>query len=447
VSRVSLAEQRWLRLFTLCLLYVAQGIPWGFTATTIPAYLTSIGVAEAVVTSTLAFTVLPYTFKWVFGPLIDAFTFPSLGRRRPWIIFAQAMMALTILAMITIPDLRTDVKMIAWMILLHTVFNALQDVAVDALGVDLLADDERGRANAFMYASKIGGGVIGGAGMAKVIKWYGFDAALLLQAGILLGIMLVPLLVRERPGSPADRPEVGDVARSLAKAFSLRSTMVGAVFALVIQFPIGVVTGMAPGMYVGALKWEYDDYLELTAGWTLAVGSVGAMLGGLVADRLGRRRTAAFASVALAAGWIAFAALEPYWDRDVVIYASSFYQAWWLYVMVGVLFAVFMDISWTKVGGSQFTAYMALLNFGTMLGYQIVPTLTSRFEYWGIYIIVAVTQIVVTPMLLAIDLAKTRKELSELETRPINRTGVIGIGVLVAILVGLTLFVTLQRLL
>ena len=37
---MSLAERRWLRLFTLCALYVAQGIPWGFMATTLPAYLT-----------------------------------------------------------------------------------------------------------------------------------------------------------------------------------------------------------------------------------------------------------------------------------------------------------------------------------------------------------------------------------------------------------------------
>ena len=37
---VSLAERRWLRLFTLCVLYVAQGIPWGFMATTLPGYLT-----------------------------------------------------------------------------------------------------------------------------------------------------------------------------------------------------------------------------------------------------------------------------------------------------------------------------------------------------------------------------------------------------------------------
>jgi len=159
---VSLATQRHLRLATLCALYVAQGIPWGFMATTLPAYLTTQGLDMGFVTATLSFTTLPYTFKWIWGPIIDRFTIPSLGRRRPWIIFAQGMMAVTVIAMIAIPDLRIDIRLLAWMILIHTVFNALQDVAVDALAVDLLGDKERGIANGLMYGSKYAGGAVGG---------------------------------------------------------------------------------------------------------------------------------------------------------------------------------------------------------------------------------------------------------------------------------------------
>src|SRR5262245_9108628 len=98
---MSLAERRGLRLFTLCALYVAQGIPWGFMATTLPAYLTKRGLDFGFVTATLSFTTLPYAFKWVWGPIIDRFTIPRFGRRRPWILFAQAMMAITVLVLVT----------------------------------------------------------------------------------------------------------------------------------------------------------------------------------------------------------------------------------------------------------------------------------------------------------------------------------------------------------
>ena len=44
------------------------------------------------------------------------------------------------------------------MIFLHNVFNSLQDVSVDALAVDLLPEDERGKANGLMFGSKYLGG-------------------------------------------------------------------------------------------------------------------------------------------------------------------------------------------------------------------------------------------------------------------------------------------------
>ncbi|MBA3818798.1 MAG: MFS transporter, partial [Deltaproteobacteria bacterium] len=202
---MSLADRPRLRLFTLCLLYVSQGIPWGFMATTLPAYLQSRGVDAGFVGATLAFTTLPYSFKWVWGPVIDTLQLRRFGRYRPWIIFAQLMMAVTILVLVAIPDLTAQIKLLAWMILIHTVFNSLQDVAVDALAVDQLADEERGRANGLMYASKYAGGALGGVGMASVIAATSLQTALLAQTAVLVAIMVVPLVVRERTTEPPPR--------------------------------------------------------------------------------------------------------------------------------------------------------------------------------------------------------------------------------------------------
>jgi len=60
---VSLAERRGLRLFTLCVMYVAQGIPWAFTAITLPAYLGASGrVTDDALGAGVARTTLPYSF-------------------------------------------------------------------------------------------------------------------------------------------------------------------------------------------------------------------------------------------------------------------------------------------------------------------------------------------------------------------------------------------------
>ena len=115
-------------------------------------------------------------------------------------------MAATIGVMIVIPDLLDRVTLLMWLVFVNTTFSSMQDVAVDALAVDLLDEKERGRANGMMYASKWGGGFLGGWGLGHVISAIGFRGGLIVQTIALFAIMLVPLLVRERPGADqADR--------------------------------------------------------------------------------------------------------------------------------------------------------------------------------------------------------------------------------------------------
>ncbi len=69
-------------MVTLCLLYLAQGIPWRFTAIALPAYLGRRGLTEEAIGLVVAATTLPFAVKWVWGPIIDAIAIPRLGRRR-----------------------------------------------------------------------------------------------------------------------------------------------------------------------------------------------------------------------------------------------------------------------------------------------------------------------------------------------------------------------------
>lgn len=440
---MSLADRPQLRLLTLCLLYVAQGIPWGFMATTLPAYLTSKGLDAGFVAATLSFTTLPYSFKWIWGPIIDRFTIPAWGRRRPWIIFAQAMMALTLVALVAF-DLTVQIQLLAWMILIHTVFNALQDVAVDALAVDLLADNERGRANGLMYGSKYLGGAIGGVVMANVIAWEGLRTALLAQTLILVGIMFLPILLREtKEGTPAPAP-THDIGHALGQAFSLRSTLLAALLILVANFAIGFVTATGYALFVGELKWKPEAYTTITGGWGLLVGGTTAAITGFLCDKLGRRPVAGVACFGLAGGWLLFALNRGAWDNHTFIYLLSFSEAAFTAMLSVSLIAMCMDLSWTKIGGSQFAAYMALSNFSTTLGYQFSATANETWEFHGVFIAAAVWQIAVAFLLIPIDEHQTRRELRD--DAPIRWLGIGALLALLLFLVVMTAYVTAKRL-
>jgi len=51
----------------LCLLYLAQGIPWGFVVFTLSSYLTEGGMTPTNTGKLVAISVVPWTFKWAWG--------------------------------------------------------------------------------------------------------------------------------------------------------------------------------------------------------------------------------------------------------------------------------------------------------------------------------------------------------------------------------------------
>ena len=105
---ISLKTNKEARISTLCALYFAQGFPWGFMTIALAAYLNSKGITLEETGQLLAMAILPWTFKLLWAPFIDSFNYPAMGRRRPWILFAQLMMAITLISMAVSDDLITN---------------------------------------------------------------------------------------------------------------------------------------------------------------------------------------------------------------------------------------------------------------------------------------------------------------------------------------------------
>lgn len=407
-------------MFVLCAMYVAQGIPWGFMSLTLPTYLADRKLSDEALGGLLAMTTLPYSFKWVWGVVIDAFPSKRFGRRRPWILFAQAMMTLTCGVMIFVPDLTRDIELLTWTIFIHTVFNSMQDVGVDALAVDLLDEEERGRANGFMYASKWIGGIIGGAGLAHVMKWTSLRGALVVQVGLLAAIMTLPLFIRERPaGDEPTRPPVwsaitawlrrvfggrrvttvlGEAARDRA----LQSALLGIVVMLISVAASVLLSAVNFGLYTRELHWDPGDYTNLQS-YALALGAIGSALGGYFADRVGHRRLAGVAALALAAFYVVWSQLSPHWVDRSYVYATFWIEPLCVGTINAALFALCMDIAWPAIAASQFAVYMAMANVGSSFAYAHAGYATSTWDYPTIYLVAAAIQASLVLVLPLID--------------------------------------------
>ena len=140
---------------------MAQGVPWGFVGVAYVVFLSDQGLDKTTIGNVISWAYLPWLYKWTAGLFIDRFPSRRFGRRRHFILSAELLMGLALLAL-PFFDPKLHLAWINAALFAHNLFAAIQDVATDGLAVDVLPEHERGRANAVMWAAKGGGSALGG---------------------------------------------------------------------------------------------------------------------------------------------------------------------------------------------------------------------------------------------------------------------------------------------
>ena len=169
------------RLAAFFFLYVTEGIPLGFAATAVATQLRRQDVGPAEIGAFVGSFYLPWAFKWAFGPFIDVFASERLGRRRGWIIVTQVLDGADADVDRGARSCREQLALFTAVLLVHNSFGAMQDVAIDALAVNTLAEHERGLANGLMFAGAAIGQAVGGSGVLFLAGRHRVPADVLLR--------------------------------------------------------------------------------------------------------------------------------------------------------------------------------------------------------------------------------------------------------------------------
>jgi PAT family beta-lactamase induction signal transducer AmpG len=181
------------RLTAFFLLYITEGIPLGFTAVAIAAQMRRNGLGPAAIGAFVGSLYLPWAFKWALGPIVDTFSSERFGKRRLWIVLMQLGMAGTLLVAMGI-DFVGQIGLFTAVIFLHNAFGATQDVAIDALAVNVIPEAERGSVNGFMFAGASIGQAIGGSGVLFLAAVMPFTTTYLFVIGTILAITVLVVL-------------------------------------------------------------------------------------------------------------------------------------------------------------------------------------------------------------------------------------------------------------
>lgn len=285
--RSSLLSRRML----ICVLTgLASGMPLYLLIQLVPAWLRSSGVSLAEI-GLFALVGLPYSWKFLWAPLMDRLRLP-LGRRRGWMLLAQIGLILSIGSLGYIDPLN-QTTLVAIFASLIAFLSATQDVAIDAYRREILSDEELGLGNAIhVQAYRIASLVPGSLSLvlADLLPWVWvfWITAAFMSLGLVLS-----LSVTEPENLSPTHHSLGETLIAPFREYFERTGWRTAALALffMVAYKLGdnMATALATPFYLdlGFTLTEIGLIAKHAALWPAIAGG---LLGGVIMLRLGINR-------------------------------------------------------------------------------------------------------------------------------------------------------------
>ncbi|MBU0725639.1 MAG: AmpG family muropeptide MFS transporter [Alphaproteobacteria bacterium] len=289
----------------------ASGLPLLLTLSTLTVWLAESGVSKTAI-GLFALVGAPYTFKFLWAPLIDRLPLPPftslLGRRRGWMVATQLGLVASLLGL-GASDPTVDAGRTALFAVLVAFFSASQDIVIDAYRVESLSARQQGAGAGILVFGYRMAMLIAGAGALYLASFYGWFATYAIMSGLVL-VGMATILLSPEPAQSDDPDErqrtdtmiaargltgrraalAGWLYRAVIAPFAdfMRSGhwVVILLFIVLYKFGDALAGVMANPFYIemGFSKIEIANISKL---FGLVATLAGGLLGGIMVARLG----------------------------------------------------------------------------------------------------------------------------------------------------------------
>ncbi|WP_394729810.1 MFS transporter [Altererythrobacter sp. GH1-8] len=389
-----MTDSKFFRLFTILMLYVAQGIPIGLLDFAIPAWMATNGATGVEIAYVIGLAGMPWALKFINGALIDRYTVLSMGRRRAWLIGAQFVMVGVLFGAAFIGPQPRDYLLlgaIAFAVYTAVVF---QDVAADALAVDISLGSERGITGGLMSGGQSLGIAISAALAGTIIFFVGISAAFAACAICMAIVCTYLIWVRERSGEKrlpwsAGEPhpisvkiKPGDWISLLVSAFRnliRKHSLIWLIPLFCRGMGYGFMAVAVPLIAANYAGWNEAQLGSANGTANLVAALVTMTVGGYLTAKIGAKPMQILTLLLFAAAVTSFALLEAGWSTSLMM--MTIVIGWTVtYSLTGApISAITMSFCDPQTGATQFSIYMAVVNQGIVFGSFSFAILES----WG----------------------------------------------------------------
>jgi PAT family beta-lactamase induction signal transducer AmpG len=277
----------------------SSGLPIALTSGTLQAWLSTLDLdLKTIGAATLVG--LPYTFKFLWAPLIDRVALPWLGRRRGW-VFAMQLGLAVVIAVTPHFDPRVEIQAVLTLASLLAFLSATQDIAFDAYRTDVIRPEERGMAAAASVTGYRVAMLTSGAAALIVSRSWGWTGAYTMVA-VIMAICAIATWLAPEPEITVRPPRtLKEAVADPLREFLARPRVV-AVLALVVFYKLGdaMALSLSTAFIIKGLGFTAVDVGAVSKGFGLAATILGAFVGGLLVAQAGLFRSLLWLGIAQA---------------------------------------------------------------------------------------------------------------------------------------------------
>ena len=371
-----------------------SGLPLYVLIQLVPAWLRVEGVGLAEI-GFFALVGFPYTWKFIWSPVMDRYTLPFLGRRRGWMLVTQLALLASIASMGFIkPEL--SIWTVAYLAAAVAFFSASQDIVLDAYRRELLPDAELGIGNAVHVQTYRLAGLIPGSLaliLADHLPWHTVFTIVALFMGV--GLILT-LAIQEAISDPIPPRTLREAVVEPFKEFVKRSGLNNAALILAFMFFYKLGDNMATALQtpffvdMGFSLTEIGSVAKLAA---LIAATVGGLFGGVVMIKLGINRALWIFGVVQVVSILGFALLSVVGNNLWVLGAANGFE----YLGVGLgtaAFTAFIARTTNPVfAATQFALFTALTAVPRTLANAVTGIIVERVGWTSFFLLCTVLAI------------------------------------------------------
>lgn len=397
-------RQIYILLFSL---YWAQGLPVGFMTHALPVILRAQGVSLAHIGG-FGLLMLPWSIKIFWATYVDRFALSRLGHYRSWIIPTQlsSVFILVILSFFPIQALDQPSYLFIFFVLLFLMnfTGATQDIATDALAVNLLKQDQQHWGNTFQVIGSRLGFIVGGGAVLWCLDWLNWQKTFLILA-MLVFLNTIPIVFYREPRrdftSSAQTTSSIPFSQSIKKYLTYFTSSQELKTWLMVLLSFKVADGLAGPLLKPLMVDMGLNYTQIGVFITIfgaMAALVGAGIAGLLLKHFSRIRCLITFSILKIISLVAYTGIAYGYETNQQI------TPFWLYIvnafedacsamLLVVILTLIMQYSRKAFAGTDFTfqvSIMATMSGLLYLGSGILADAIGYYRYLCLICMIAI---------------------------------------------------------